>query len=191
MAGLSSSAVTTDAAPHKEGGAASCGRGIGPRDLRPNVNGRSRSPARPGDDSEQQHGLDQEGEDDAVRHELARRRRPLRAATDGLPQRPAHPEVLVGDRNRCDTDTARSLLRRGDGRADETPRRRAVRARPQCAVVRPAGVRRRSGSDRHGVWNVGGRIGTAASHGCVRLDTAAITWLGQRIGPGVPVTITN
>jgi lipoprotein-anchoring transpeptidase ErfK/SrfK len=42
----------------------------------------------------------------------------------------------------------------------------------------------------HGVWNVGGTMGTAASHGCVRLDTAAITWIGQRIGPGVPVTIT-
>jgi len=43
----------------------------------------------------------------------------------------------------------------------------------------------------HGVWNVGGTMGTAASHGCVRLDTAAITWIGERIGPGVPVTITN
>jgi lipoprotein-anchoring transpeptidase ErfK/SrfK len=41
----------------------------------------------------------------------------------------------------------------------------------------------------HGVWNVGGRMGTAASHGCVRLDTASISWIGERIGPGVPVTI--
>jgi lipoprotein-anchoring transpeptidase ErfK/SrfK len=43
----------------------------------------------------------------------------------------------------------------------------------------------------HGVWNVGGRMGTAASHGCVRLDTASITWIGERIGPGVPVTIKS
>ncbi len=43
----------------------------------------------------------------------------------------------------------------------------------------------------HGVWNVGGTMGTAASHGCVRLGTAAISWLGERIGPGVPVTITG
>lgn len=43
----------------------------------------------------------------------------------------------------------------------------------------------------HGVWNVGGTMGTAASKGCIRLDTAANTWLGERIGPGVPVTITN
>jgi lipoprotein-anchoring transpeptidase ErfK/SrfK len=43
----------------------------------------------------------------------------------------------------------------------------------------------------HGVWNVGGTMGTAASHGCVRLDTAAISWTGERIGPGVPVAITN
>lgn len=43
----------------------------------------------------------------------------------------------------------------------------------------------------HGVRNVGGTMGTAASHGCVRLDTASITWLGERIGPGVPVTIID
>jgi len=43
----------------------------------------------------------------------------------------------------------------------------------------------------HGVWNVGGTMGSAASHGCVRLDTAAISWLGERIGPGVPVTIAS
>ena len=43
----------------------------------------------------------------------------------------------------------------------------------------------------HGVWNVGGTMGTAASHGCVRLDTASITWLGERIAPGVPVTIVS
>jgi len=41
----------------------------------------------------------------------------------------------------------------------------------------------------HGVWNVGGSMGTAASHGCVRLETASIRWLGKRIGPGVPVTV--
>lgn len=43
----------------------------------------------------------------------------------------------------------------------------------------------------HGIWNVGGTMGTAASHGCVRLETAAIAWIGERIGPGVPVTITS
>jgi lipoprotein-anchoring transpeptidase ErfK/SrfK len=41
----------------------------------------------------------------------------------------------------------------------------------------------------HGVWNVGGTMGTATSHGCARVDTASISWLGLRIGPGVPVTI--
>lgn len=43
----------------------------------------------------------------------------------------------------------------------------------------------------HGVWNVGGTMGSAASHGCVRLDTASITWLGERIAPGVPVTVVG
>jgi lipoprotein-anchoring transpeptidase ErfK/SrfK len=41
----------------------------------------------------------------------------------------------------------------------------------------------------HGLRNVGGVLGTAASHGCVRLDNAAIRWLNIRIGPGIPVTI--
>jgi hypothetical protein len=41
----------------------------------------------------------------------------------------------------------------------------------------------------HGLKNVGGRLGTAVSHGCVRLDTGAMRWLIARIGPGVPVTI--
>ena len=41
----------------------------------------------------------------------------------------------------------------------------------------------------HGTNNVGGILGTAASHGCIRLDTQAISWLATRIGPGTPVTI--
>jgi lipoprotein-anchoring transpeptidase ErfK/SrfK len=43
----------------------------------------------------------------------------------------------------------------------------------------------------HGTNNIGGILGTAASHGCIRLDTQAITWLATRIGPGIPVTITR
>jgi lipoprotein-anchoring transpeptidase ErfK/SrfK len=43
----------------------------------------------------------------------------------------------------------------------------------------------------HGLDNVGGVPGTAVSHGCLRLDTASISWLAARIGPGVPVTITR
>lgn len=41
----------------------------------------------------------------------------------------------------------------------------------------------------HGRDNLGGVLGAAESHGCVRLDTASIDWLAERIGPGVPVTI--
>jgi lipoprotein-anchoring transpeptidase ErfK/SrfK len=42
----------------------------------------------------------------------------------------------------------------------------------------------------HGTNNIGGILGTAASHGCIRLDTQAITWLATRIKPGTPVTIS-
>lgn len=41
----------------------------------------------------------------------------------------------------------------------------------------------------HGLANVGGVLGSAVSHGCVRLDGAAMSWLVVRVGPGVPVTI--
>jgi len=41
----------------------------------------------------------------------------------------------------------------------------------------------------HGRDNLGGALGTAASHGCIRVDTASIDWLAARIGPGTPVTI--
>ena len=42
----------------------------------------------------------------------------------------------------------------------------------------------------HGVANIGGTLGTAVSHGCVRLDAASITWLAWHIRTGAPVTIT-
>ncbi len=41
----------------------------------------------------------------------------------------------------------------------------------------------------HGRTNIGGVLGSAVSHGCVRVDTASIRWLVARIGPGTPVTI--
>ena len=41
----------------------------------------------------------------------------------------------------------------------------------------------------HGRDNLGGTLGAAESHGCVRLATSSIDWLAERIGPGVPVTI--
>ncbi len=41
----------------------------------------------------------------------------------------------------------------------------------------------------HGTNGLTGAPGTAASHGCIRLGTHAITWLARRIGAGVPLTI--
>lgn len=43
----------------------------------------------------------------------------------------------------------------------------------------------------HGILNVGGVLGTAGSHGCVRLSTKMMRWLALRMGPGTPVTITG
>jgi hypothetical protein len=41
----------------------------------------------------------------------------------------------------------------------------------------------------HGLENLGGNLGTAASHGCVRVANSAITWLVARVGAGTPITI--
>jgi lipoprotein-anchoring transpeptidase ErfK/SrfK len=42
----------------------------------------------------------------------------------------------------------------------------------------------------HGIVNIpGSKMGTASSNGCIRMTTAALTWLGQRIQAGVPLTI--
>jgi lipoprotein-anchoring transpeptidase ErfK/SrfK len=41
----------------------------------------------------------------------------------------------------------------------------------------------------HGTNDLSGALGTAASHGCIRLGTGAITWLAGRIGSGTPLTI--
>jgi lipoprotein-anchoring transpeptidase ErfK/SrfK len=43
----------------------------------------------------------------------------------------------------------------------------------------------------HGRHSLSGALGTASSHGCIRLATRAITWLVRRIGAGVPVAITK
>lgn len=43
----------------------------------------------------------------------------------------------------------------------------------------------------HGTNGLSGTLGTAASHGCIRLGTGAITWLAHRMGAGVPLDITG
>jgi lipoprotein-anchoring transpeptidase ErfK/SrfK len=42
----------------------------------------------------------------------------------------------------------------------------------------------------HGTNGLSGALGTAASHGCIRLSTHSITWLARHVGRGVPLTIT-
>jgi lipoprotein-anchoring transpeptidase ErfK/SrfK len=41
----------------------------------------------------------------------------------------------------------------------------------------------------HGTNGLSGALGSASSHGCIRLSTGAITWMARRIGGGVPLTI--
>jgi lipoprotein-anchoring transpeptidase ErfK/SrfK len=41
----------------------------------------------------------------------------------------------------------------------------------------------------HGIYGIGGTPGTAVSHGCIRMDSAALRWMITRFGTGTPVTI--
>ena len=41
----------------------------------------------------------------------------------------------------------------------------------------------------HGVTNIGGKMGTAVSNGCIRMNTSSLMWLAPRIKAGVPLTI--
>ena len=41
----------------------------------------------------------------------------------------------------------------------------------------------------HGTDNLSGALGSAVSHGCIRLGTRAIAWLAGHVGSGVPLTI--
>jgi lipoprotein-anchoring transpeptidase ErfK/SrfK len=41
----------------------------------------------------------------------------------------------------------------------------------------------------HGTTGLTGQLGTFASHGCIRFEPAAITWIANRVGPGTPVII--
>ena len=41
----------------------------------------------------------------------------------------------------------------------------------------------------HGREDLGGTLGAAESHGCVRLARASIDWLAARIDPGTPVIV--
>jgi lipoprotein-anchoring transpeptidase ErfK/SrfK len=43
----------------------------------------------------------------------------------------------------------------------------------------------------HGTNWLAGSLGTAASHGCIRLDTGSITWLAKHVGRGVPLVIVR
>jgi lipoprotein-anchoring transpeptidase ErfK/SrfK len=41
----------------------------------------------------------------------------------------------------------------------------------------------------HGTDGLSDPLGSAASHGCIRLSPSAVSWMSKRIGGGVPVTV--
>jgi lipoprotein-anchoring transpeptidase ErfK/SrfK len=43
----------------------------------------------------------------------------------------------------------------------------------------------------HGTHNLAGALGSAASHGCIRISPSAITWMAKRVNSGATLTITR
>ena len=43
----------------------------------------------------------------------------------------------------------------------------------------------------HGTQGIPGALGSAVSHGCVRLSPRAITWMAERIRPGAPLVVRS
>jgi lipoprotein-anchoring transpeptidase ErfK/SrfK len=43
----------------------------------------------------------------------------------------------------------------------------------------------------HSTANVGGTLGTAVSHGCIRVAPGASAWLAANMDPGGPITVTS
>ena len=106
------------------------------------------------------------------------------------PRRPRGPQIQGRRRQVVHADSRRPLLRRGehqaDGRAVGAPYALALSARSNVLQEFAGGPGQIA---LHGTNNVGGILGTAVSHGCIRLDTPAITWLADHIPPGTPVRI--
>ncbi len=89
-----------------------------------------------------------------------------------------------------DADALRAVLRRGSPRHLAPRPRRPLRAGHQRTLGHLPGVRGRAGQIAiHGTGGLSDPLGSAASHGCIRISPAAITWMSSRIGGGVPVTV--
>ena len=73
-----------------------------------------------------------------------------------------------------------------------SPRTPAARSRSPSAPARTSSRSSRAARARsriHGTDGLSDPLGSAASHGCIRISPSAITWLSSRIGGGVPVTV--
>jgi hypothetical protein len=121
---------------------------------------------------------------------VAPRGQPPRALGDRLPQRTeaAH---LQGDRRQgLDADTHGEFFVeenvRLPGNRPGAPFALATSARSEVFQEFEGGPGQIA---LHGLSNVGGSLGTAMSHGCVRMANRSIIWLAKRIKPGDPVTI--
>ena len=123
-------------------------------------------------------------------HRVAARARSLGPPAHRLPTRPREAPLPRRGGHSLDADSARPVLHRGGPRAltraSGNPFALATSARSNVLQEFEGGPGQIA---LHGTNGLSGAPGTAASHGCIRLNTSAITWLARRIGSGVPLTI--
>lgn len=116
----------------------------------------------------------------------------LRPPGHGLPRRRSGAWVPRRGRQALDPDSAWQVLRRrgpeAGGLAAGAPYALATSARSNALREFDGGPGQIA---LQGRAQLTGALGTAASHGCVRLSTSAITWLSRRVGAGTPLTITR
>ena len=85
-----------------------------------------------------------------------------------------------------------SLPGRPNGRSGWIAQRATIAKSTPWHIVVDIRARRVTVYDRgRSILNVCGVLGTAGSHGCVRLSTKMMLWLALRMGPGTPVTIRS
>ena len=118
--------------------------------------------------------------------------RPFGTAGHRVPTRHRGATVLRRGREALDPDSARTVLRRrGRGAGSlggRGPYALATSARSNVFQEFEGGPGQIA---LHGRNHLSGALGSASSHGCVRLGTAAIVWLARRIGAGTPLVIRH
>ena len=124
---------------------------------------------------------------------MAHQARSLLAPGHRVPRRPRraplprHRRRAIAPRRRAGGSSSRRRSPCPGARTAARSRWPAAPAPASCRSSRAAPAR----SPSTGPTRLPGALGTAVSHGCIRLSPRAITWLARRMAGGTPLTVTR